>query len=106
MRKYHRIIAVFLVTGLLSGCMPGKIETGEYTLEPAEEVTAPDASQEGPSPYAEATTEAPTESFTEVPTETFTEPTVSPNIGLTALAVVPKYVNVRTGPSTEVEIVG
>ncbi len=39
--------------------------------------------------------------------ETTTEPeTPSPNIGLTALAMVPNYVNVRSGPTTEDEIVG
>lgn len=53
--------------------------------------------------YAVKTTAAETEA-TE---ETTTEPeTPSPKIGLTALAMVPNYVNVRSGPSVEDEILG
>ena len=110
MRKVYRLFAVLLVMGLLSGCMPGRIETGETIEVPTRERITEEASNEGQIPYADVTTHAPvvvpTDPPTDAPTETFTEPTQSPKIGLTALAVVPNYVNVRTGPSTEDEIVG
>ena len=51
-------------------------------------------------------TEADTEEISKTE-ETTTEPeTPSPKIGLTALAMVPNYVNVRSGPSVDDEIVG
>ena len=69
--------------------------------DPTEEETEPVTDYVYPEDRTKEPTEEPT---TEEPTTE--EPTESPNIGLRALAVVPNYVNVRTGPSTEYDIVG
>ncbi|MBQ4001339.1 MAG: C40 family peptidase [Lachnospiraceae bacterium] len=160
MRKHVRFTAVLLVMALLSGCMPGRIETAapvsepsiepsaesyedptvypteepsgesyaDLTVQPTAEPTAPPtdapteapteaptkeaasdrSSQEGPTlpSISTSVTEPPTDPPTAPPTEAPTEPTPSPKIGLTALAVVPNYVNVRSGPTTSDAVVG
>ena len=106
------LIILLLFTGLLSGCIPGHLETGdiyagtEESVEPSgsRDETAETETRAPETPEAAISTEATT--VTEATTEATTEETSSPNIGLTALAVVENYVNVRTGPTTDAEIVG
>ncbi|MBR3437148.1 MAG: SH3 domain-containing protein, partial [Lachnospiraceae bacterium] len=112
MRKLTRLTAILLIAALFSGCMVGTIETGPYepwteegTLESAPSEDARKETSSG-TPETAPLTEPETETVTEPVTEPTTEETSSPNIGLTALAVVPNYVNVRSGPSTQDEVVG
>ncbi|MBR3036526.1 MAG: SH3 domain-containing protein [Lachnospiraceae bacterium] len=74
----------------------------EKATDPAEMTVVP-VSESVPE-----TTEVPVTTVppTTVPPTTVPPTTLSPNIGLKALAQVPGYVNVRTGPSTEYDIVG
>ena len=97
-RKYGLLIVALCL--IAQGCTGNTV-----SVDPSERVPSYESTEEAGSetePSTEDLTEP--ESETEEPTE---EPsTVSPNIGLTALAVVPNYVNVRKGPSTEYDIVG
>lgn len=87
-------LAVSLVSAMLLGCAV------DNSPRPSEDTLPTDST-----PYIESVPGSdgrinPTESESE------TEETKSEKIGLTALAQVPNYVNVRKGPSTEEEIVG
>ena len=110
MSRNFRIAAVLLLLTILvfPGC--GKNEALEETAEtgteaevtaneavkPAEDIAVPETA----APESSDSSEEASEEETTVPE------TPSPNIGLTALAEVPNYVNVRKEPSTEAEIVG
>ncbi len=94
--------------GLLQVAAPGENEGAGGELAAVTTIAAePAADQEAQAPQTEdtaaETTEEPAAETTEATTEAETK---SPNIGLTALAVVPNYVNVRKSPSTEAEVVG
>ena len=112
------MIMILTAALLLSAGCAGNKENTESTPAPTLPPITSEADDTLPETWAEydpaEETEAPAESDAPAETETAaeTEPettvpeTPSPNIGLTALACVPNYVNVRTGPSTQDDIVG
>ncbi len=114
------LLALLLIASLLSGCIagneteasgsgevtdPATTENGEKTEEPTTEATseAETTAEEQTAGNAETTAE---ETSSEEEPTTEPETTAVSHVGMTALAVVPNYVNVRTGPSTEYDIVG
>lgn len=96
MKKRTAYLLLFsLVFALLTGCSAEpETSSSEETLAPTEGPTDEEGNslgQDGREPSSD---------------ESSTEETQSEKIGLTALAQVPNYVNVRKGPSTEDEIIG
>ncbi len=109
---FKKKTAIVLAAAMLLGACSSSVDrnaTGDASSEAVADTQTDKAAEVQTQPVP---TESTTPGSTEPPTTryVYTEPVESetepPEIGLTALAQVPNYVNIRSGPSTEDEVVG